>query len=56
MKLKALKPHYYEGGYYQKDSVYFADKLHSDSTIRRGVCELVKETKPKPRKNASKSK
>jgi hypothetical protein len=38
MKLKTLKPHYYESIYRAKNSVYFADRVHSERAVRNNLC------------------
>ena len=42
MKLKTLKPHYYERIFRVKNAIYFADKLHSERAVRNGLCEEIK--------------
>ena len=45
MKLKTLKPHYYESQYMMPPTVYMADKLHGETVVKRGICSEVKTKK-----------
>ena len=54
MKLKVLKPHYYEFIYRNVETTYTADKVHGESVVKRGLCEKITETrkrKPKPKRS-----
>lgn len=41
MKLKTLRPHYYESKYKVVGSVYMSDKTHGGIVVRNGSCEEV---------------
>ena len=59
MKLKAIKPHYYEGIFRHKGNEYFADKIHSGFCLRNGLCEDVtpkRKVQPKKKRNEGKGK
>jgi hypothetical protein len=52
MKLKVLKPHYFEGEYRNKGDIYSADIIHGKSVVKRGLCvEIKREKKGKPKRN-----
>ena len=39
MKVKAIKPHYYQNSYILPGVEYRADKPFAEMVIRRGICE-----------------
>ena len=47
MKLKVIKAHYYDYKYRPVGAVYRANVKHRDSAIRRGLCELLPNTRKK---------
>lgn len=51
MKVKVLKPHYYESSYRNVGVIYSCDVEHGKSVITRKLCEKVVETrKRKPKR------
>ena len=50
MKLKALKPHYYETTFITVGSEYTSDKIHGERAVRNGICKELKTAKPKPKR------
>ncbi len=53
MKVKTIKPHYYEGKYRPFNSVYMADRHHGERAVNRGLCEEV-ELPKRPKKKVTK--
>lgn len=45
MKLKTLKPHYYDAEYKHIGSVYTTDKVHGQSAVRNGLCQELEQPK-----------
>lgn len=54
MKLKVLKPHYYEGKYKDKGEVYRADIKNGQKHIRLGLCQEIKTEKRERKPRTSK--
>ena len=45
MKLKVLKPHYYESRYRYVGNEYMCDKKTGESHVRLGICEEIEAPK-----------
>lgn len=56
MKVKALKPHYYDGIYIFPNQEYFCDKIHGDKVVRLGIAKSLDKPKEKKERRPRRSK